>query len=933
MTTPNIPSISRYFSTPALPRFLAIVATLLAIAASPVMAKEALAPVSQRGYQLAAQSSFPALPFITNQGQLDSDIAYYTRTPAGGVAITSRGDLILTLPPPESAKSAGLTLIKEIFGNQAKKVTALDQAVTSVNHYIGKDPSRWQEGIPTFSTISLGEIHDGIELRLQARGNNIEKLFHIQSGANPKDIRVSVKGATGLSIDDNGALSIATPHGPIRFTMPQAYQLIDGKKQVVEVAYTVANNTYGFAVGVYDENRKLIIDPLLASTYLGGSDADRINQIATDEDGNVFVTGITWSNDLFNVVSMEYHGWQDIFVAKLKADLSGLIAYTYLGGQYDDYAEDMSLSLDNDGDVENVYIVGSTQSDDIPATGYDSNFNGGTDAFITQLSPGLTLSSSTYLGGYGVDEGWAVVADSGGYVFVAGKAADGLPIVLGTTPYDDTPNGAYDIFVARLTDDLSHLDILTYLGGSQTEEVYAMTMDQSGAVYLTGSTLSPDFPVLSGTYKGNRDVFVTKMNWMLSTLLASHYFGGSDSDEAWAMTINGNGNIIIAGETASIDLPGVILGSQGGIDAFVAQFDSTLVLINSTHLGGAKYDSAQGITWAPSFDELVVTGYTDSSDFAPISAGAYSTQISSATTEVFITRLPSWLALIRPSTYLGGIDTDSGFCVALDPDSNILVAGMTTSTDFPTTDFPFDRTYNALGDGFISKLSWDLSNQSVYLSPALVRFPTVNIVIDVASVELTLQNTSSINAPIKSIAVTDPINFDWAITCAGCCSGEVPANSSCKIVALFNPQTVGYWQGELQVIVKDINEYTLTSLLDGEGIEVYIDAASSTAGCVIATAAYGSHLADEVEILRGFRDEHLLSNAPGRAFVQFYYRHSPSIAEFISEHEALRVATRMILTPLVYAIKYPWGSAVSIIALIGFVFGIRYRRRRAMRQT
>ncbi|HXE95128.1 MAG TPA: MXAN_6640 family putative metalloprotease [Dongiaceae bacterium] len=105
----------------------------------------------------------------------------------------------------------------------------------------------------------------------------------------------------------------------------------------------------------------------------------------------------------------------------------------------------------------------------------------------------------------------------------------------------------------------------------------------------------------------------------------------------------------------------------------------------------------------------------------------------------------------------------------------------------------------------------------------------------------------------------------------------------------------------------------------------------NTASCFIATAAYGSYLHPQVQLLRNFRDEYLLTNAPGRAFVALYYRRSPPLADFIARHTVLRGVTRLLLTPLVIAIVHPLISAISLFLLTGGVLVSRLRRKRAAR--
>ena len=104
--------------------------------------------------------------------------------------------------------------------------------------------------------------------------------------------------------------------------------------------------------------------------------------------------------------------------------------------------------------------------------------------------------------------------------------------------------------------------------------------------------------------------------------------------------------------------------------------------------------------------------------------------------------------------------------------------------------------------------------------------------------------------------------------------------------------------------------------------------AAGSDGCFIATAAYGSALHPHVSTLRRFRDRHLLTSAPGRAFVRLYYAYSPALAQAIEEYPLLGAAVRALLFPVVFVVSLPWTSL--LLALVGGAILLRRRRRRAL---
>ncbi|OOP56041.1 MAG: hypothetical protein AYP45_11405 [Candidatus Brocadia carolinensis] len=272
----------------------------------------------------------------------------------------------------------------------------------------------------------------------------------------------------------------------------------------------------------------------MASTYLGGTHTETGYSITLDRSGNVYVAGLTYSSD-FPTTSGAYdtswNSWNsdsDVFISKLDGGLTSLLASTYLGGSSSDVG--LSLALDTSG---NVYVAGFTGSTDFPTTSgaYDTSWNGVDDVFVSKLDGGLTnLLASTYLGGSSSDGGFSLALDTSGNIYVTGLAVSpDFPTTGGA--YDTSFNGGYDAFVSKLNNGLTSLLASTFLGGSGRNHGASITLDTSGNVYVAGFTGSTDFPTTSGAYdtswNGVDDVFISKLDGGLTSLLASTYLGGS----------------------------------------------------------------------------------------------------------------------------------------------------------------------------------------------------------------------------------------------------------------------------------------------------------------------------------------------------------------------------------------------------------------------
>jgi hypothetical protein len=328
-------------------------------------------------------------------------------------------------------------------------------------------------------------------------------------------------------------------------------------------------------------------------------------------------------------------------VTKLDPTGARLVYSTFLGGNADDWGH--GIAVDAEG---HAYVTGGTRSANFPTTpgAFDASFNGDRDVFVTKLAPtGARLVYSTFLGGVRYDWGFGIAVDAEGHAYVTGET---LSLNFPTTPgaFDTKPYSDRDIFVTKLDPTGASLVYSTFLGGSRSDWGHGIAVDAEGHAYVTGGTLSPDFPTTPGardtSHKGHGDAFVTKLAPTGASLVYSTFLGGSEYDIGFGIAVDAEGHAYVTGRTKSFNFPttpGALDTSYNGWgDAFVTKLAPTgFSLVYSTLLGGNQHDWGEAIA-VDKEGHVYVTGGAKSPDF-PATPGAVGSTLK-GTGDAFIAK-------------------------------------------------------------------------------------------------------------------------------------------------------------------------------------------------------------------------------------------------------------------------------------------------------
>ena len=656
--------------------------------------------------------------FIENKGQFDKRVKFQVKNGNKTLWLTSQGivfDMVRTNSAPRKAPTAredaedknserGPALGKQrnepipdeydrlvfsqdfVVPTPNPRIEGLGTTQGIYNYFFGNDPSKWVTNVKGYSQVIYHDVWPGVDLKLYAKGHEIEEDFLVHRGAATDKIKIACRGIIGLAVDPDGDLAIKTAFGDVTESTPKMYQEVaDETVQVAGKFKLLGENSYTFLTQRYSRDHVLLIDPTLGySTFLGGSSGSTITSLAVDSLGNAYVTGWTFSQD-FPVTPNSFQTVPDnsqiTFVSKLNPSGDSLAYSTYLGGSGAEIGN--GIAVDNEG---NAYVSGLTTSSDFPTTPNPLQSQGAN--FLTKLgNAGNTLIYSTYFstsGKLAVDNSENVyIADGSSLVSkinnrgnaiaysynvagrVLGIAVDnqGAAYVTGNTQskggtsiVNGCPFGDY-AFVSKIDFNGQSTDYLMTIGGSTSrlssnpicnDSGTGIAVDSSGDAYVTGYTSDNDFPVTQGAFQttvplGPSNAFILKVNPFGTNLIYSSYLGGNGHE--------GNG---LSGDT-----PCSYNQNSIGIDA-----------------SGNAY----------------VVGCTSSTDF-PVTPDALQSSHSVTMMNGFFSVFDPSGSNLLYSTYLGGSGLAGNYgnvgtivsSIAMDPSGNPTISGWTTAHDFPTT--------------------------------------------------------------------------------------------------------------------------------------------------------------------------------------------------------------------------------------------------------
>jgi hypothetical protein len=567
------------------------------------------------------------------------------------------------------------------------QVSHLGRSACVTNYYNAVCPQGVQ--VYSYQEVIYRNLYSGITLRWHSEDGDLKYDYLVDAGADYSQIQLKFSGQQELSIDRRGNLVISTPFGDLVEEAPLVYQ--DGKP--LSAGWVLNGQVASFSIVGADPSQALVIDPLVRAwaSYYGGVGNDVTGKGCTDSQGNVYITGNTSTPTHLNLATSGAHQTTygggfggsvpgDAFVAKFNSSGVRLWA-TYYGGTGSDFGNQVVADAS-----QNCYMVGgshSTGSGVIATSGaYQVTMNGGPnigDAMIVKFDANGVRLWGTYYGDNDDDWAMAITLDpSGANIYVSGGTLNGTMQAMGSPGSHQqahaTGTANVDAFLAKFTSGGSRV-WSTYYGDTGTDNGLGCASDGLGNVYLTGITTSSvsslmatpgsHQPVFGGNGPpfGNGDAFLAKFD-PTGVRLWGTYYGGTADDYSGACSVDGNGDVYIAGNTASAG--GTVIATLsspqpafgGNYDAFLAKFSG-----NGTRLWGTYCGVSTVEDWShcavDAVNNVYLCGQAASSSSVPIATPCSYQSAGGGQIDAFLVKYASSGQKLW-STYYGGPGIEEG---------------------------------------------------------------------------------------------------------------------------------------------------------------------------------------------------------------------------------------------------------------------------------
>jgi len=623
------------------------------------------------------------------------------------MAITAEGALI-------DLAAKGSVRFQIEGANSAAPALTSTQETGSTNYFLSSDR---RTEVPAYGRITWQEVLPGIDVAYYGANGQVEFDFIVRPGADPSMIAVHYNGQKNLRLDPDGNLLIDTGAAQITQKAPAVYQRRgDQSLRLVAAGYELrGNGVVGYRVGAYDHDLPLIIDPILFSSYLGGSSTDAGAHVARDSRGRYYIAGTTASSD-FITTDGSYQptpaGSSDAFLVVIDPARGSFPVYSsFFGGA--DLERVTGLAIDAAG---RAYITGVTRSGHFPRSQFPAQgtLSGASDAFFTVLNPNVggidSLIYSTYMGGASTDEATSIAVRPDGQAVIAGFT-NSTDFPMKGSSFNTQNTGARDAFVA-VYDVFQTFIYSTYLGGARTDYARGIALAADGSMLVVGTTLSGDFPQIGNSQQaeanGGGDAFLAKFTPEGALIYTTH-LGDGGLEEGTAVVAGTGNRVWVTGYTLSNNYPTIgapISTRRGASEIFVTGFDLSLPAasqkIYSTLIGGSDTEVPYSIA-SDGQGQFILSGYTNSLDF-PTAGGAIQPTFGGGSTDGFVLRInpaEQGTSALVYSSFLGGLGTDVATDALVFLGNRYLVTGSTGSAQLPSNNTVSSPNIPGIGDGFL----------------------------------------------------------------------------------------------------------------------------------------------------------------------------------------------------------------------------------------